>query len=93
MKCPRITSSEVVRVMLQADWHTYQVLTKRSGRMRKMLQTSLQARGRCAADLVGSECREPSRRSYHASTTCVNRRPPLASSRSSHFWKTSGRSI
>src|ERR1700761_3256 len=24
----------VVRVMLSADWHTYQVLTKRSGRMR-----------------------------------------------------------
>lgn len=32
---------DVVRVMLQADWHTYQVLTKRSGRMRKMLQTTL----------------------------------------------------
>jgi protein gp37 len=32
---------EVVGVMLQADWHTYQVLTKRSGRMRKMLNTSL----------------------------------------------------
>ena len=33
--------NEVVKVMLQADWHTYQVLTKRSGRMREMLQTSL----------------------------------------------------
>ena len=33
--------NEVVRVMLQADWHTYQVLTKRSGRMREMLETSL----------------------------------------------------
>jgi protein gp37 len=32
---------EVVGVMLRADWHTYQVLTKRSGRMRKMLNTSL----------------------------------------------------
>src|SRR6202034_1825803 len=26
---------EVVGVMLQANWHTYQVLTKRSGRMRE----------------------------------------------------------
>ena len=32
---------EVVRVMLLADWHTYQVLTKRSERMRALLQTSL----------------------------------------------------
>lgn len=28
---------EVVRIMLRADWHTYQVLTKRSDRMREML--------------------------------------------------------
>ena len=27
--------------MLQANWHTYQVLTKRSGRMRELLETSL----------------------------------------------------
>ena len=33
--------NEVVGVMLKADWHTYQVLTKRSGRMREMLQSSL----------------------------------------------------
>jgi protein gp37 len=32
---------EVISVMLQADWHTYQVLTKRSGRMREMLRTTL----------------------------------------------------
>jgi protein gp37 len=32
---------DVVRVMLRADWHTYQVLTKRSGRMRELLQTRL----------------------------------------------------
>jgi protein gp37 len=30
-----------VRVMEIADWHTYQVLTKRSERLRDMLQTSL----------------------------------------------------
>src|ERR1700723_3200765 len=33
---------EVVDVMLEANWHTYQVLTKRSGRMREMLQTRLE---------------------------------------------------
>jgi protein gp37 len=31
----------VVRVMQTANWHTYQVLTKRSERLRDMLQTSL----------------------------------------------------
>ena len=31
----------VVRVMLTANWHTYQVLTKRSERLRDMLQTQL----------------------------------------------------
>jgi protein gp37 len=33
--------AEVVRVMREADWHTYQVLTKRSERMRELLQTTL----------------------------------------------------
>ena len=32
---------DVVEVMLQAGWHTYQVLTKRSERMRELLQTKL----------------------------------------------------
>jgi protein gp37 len=32
---------EVVRVMARANWHTYQVLTKRSERMRDLLQTKL----------------------------------------------------
>jgi protein gp37 len=32
---------EVVRVMLLADWHTYQVLTKRSDRMRDLLDGPL----------------------------------------------------
>ena len=53
---------EVVGVMLQANWHTYQVLTKRSGRMRELLQTRLHRRGRRATDLVGRERREPARR-------------------------------
>jgi protein gp37 len=32
---------QVVEVMLRANWHTYQVLTKRSARMREMLETTL----------------------------------------------------
>jgi protein gp37 len=32
---------QVVEVMLRADWHTYQVLTKRSERLRALLQTKL----------------------------------------------------
>jgi protein gp37 len=32
----------VARVMIQANWHTYQVLTKRSTRMRDLLSTKLQ---------------------------------------------------
>lgn len=31
----------VAHVMVQARWHTYQVLTKRSGRMRTLLETRL----------------------------------------------------
>jgi protein gp37 len=31
----------VAKVMVTANWHTYQVLTKRSGRLRKLLNTSL----------------------------------------------------
>ena len=31
----------IVRVMVRADWHTYQVLTKRSERMRDLLRTKL----------------------------------------------------
>ena len=35
--------AKVADVMLQADWHTYQILTKRSGRMRDLLKTRLRA--------------------------------------------------
>jgi protein gp37 len=31
----------VADVMMKANWHTYQVLTKRSGRMRALLQHGL----------------------------------------------------
>jgi protein gp37 len=34
---------KVCRVMLAANWHTYQILTKRSERMRDLLQTKLRA--------------------------------------------------
>jgi protein gp37 len=33
--------AEVVDVMVRADWHTYQVLTKRSKRMRELLNSRL----------------------------------------------------
>ncbi len=33
--------TRVAEVMLQADWHNYQVLTKRSSRMRKLLSSTL----------------------------------------------------
>jgi protein gp37 len=38
---PEAYIHEVVGVMLKAEWHTYQVLTKRSSRMRHLLETSL----------------------------------------------------
>ncbi len=39
---PDVYVDAVGRVMERANWHTYQVLTKRSSRLRDMLQTSLQ---------------------------------------------------
>jgi protein gp37 len=38
---PEAYVAAVCRVMILANWHTYQVLTKRSERMREMLRTSL----------------------------------------------------
>ena len=35
---------DVVRVMVEANWHTYQVLTKRSDRLRDLLSTKLKLR-------------------------------------------------
>jgi len=45
-KVPDDYIQKVVQVMLEANWHTYQVLTKRSKRMRHLLNTQL----RFAAD-------------------------------------------
>jgi protein gp37 len=39
---PDVYVEQVVRVMQLADWHTYQVLTKRAERMRDMLRTKLE---------------------------------------------------
>jgi protein gp37 len=47
----------VARVMTAAQWHTYQVLTKRSERLQRLLRTTLQICRRAIPYLVGSECR------------------------------------
>jgi protein gp37 len=39
---PRDYIVEVARIMITANWHTYQVLTKRAGRMRELLNSSLE---------------------------------------------------
>lgn len=38
---------DVTRVMVEANWHTYQVLTKRSDRMRDLLKTKLKFAATC----------------------------------------------
>ena len=43
----------VARVMVQANWHTFQVLTKRSMRMRDLLKTSFEIRRKTKQYLVG----------------------------------------
>ena len=48
----------VVRVMQLANWHTYQVLTKRSERMRDMLKTKLKFAAAVTSYLVGRQRRE-----------------------------------
>ncbi len=53
---------EVVAVMLQASWHTYQVLTKRSARMRELLADEAPRSRESPADLVGGQRGEPPRR-------------------------------
>ena len=52
----------VGRVMDRANWHTYQVLTKRSSRLRNMLQTRLRVRRWASQHLVGRQRRRPSSR-------------------------------
>ncbi len=50
---------QVVRVMLSASWHTFQVLTKRHERLRDLLRTALGVCGPGIAHLVGSQRGEP----------------------------------
>src|SRR5213593_3806641 len=38
---------DVVRVMVEANWHTYQVLTKRSNRLSRLLSTRLRFAAEC----------------------------------------------
>ena len=45
----------VARVMQRANWHTFQVLTKRSERMRTFFTNPARIRRRRAAHLVGRE--------------------------------------
>ena len=48
--------------MERANWHTYQVLTKRSSRLRDMLQTRLQFAASLPQHLVGRQRRRPGAR-------------------------------
>ena len=47
----------VVSVMMEASWHTYQVLTKRSERLGRMLNGPLKFDGCHPSHLVGSQRR------------------------------------
>ena len=72
------------------NWHTYQVLTKRSERLRDLLRLqAASGRGRRAAHLVGRQRREPQARPAARSTTSAPPRRPCGSSRSSRCSKTS----
>ena len=55
--------------MERADWHTFQVLTKRSERMRDLLQGRLGFAAALAAHLVGRERGGPARTDCPASST------------------------
>jgi protein gp37 len=48
----------VARVMNTANWHTFQVLTKRAERMRRMLNSKLRFSADSAHIWWGGECRE-----------------------------------
>ena len=48
----------VARVMKAANWHTYQVLTKRADRLQDLLKDKLSFAAEQPAHLVGRECGE-----------------------------------
>ncbi len=54
---PDAYTEAVSRVMATADWHTYQVLTKRSERLRDLLERQTAIRGGKRKHLVGRKCR------------------------------------
>ena len=54
---PDAYTEAVSRVMATADWHTYQVLTKRSERLRDLLQRQTAVRGGKRKHLVGCKRR------------------------------------
>ena len=80
----------VVRVMRLANWHTYQVLTKRSERLRDLLRTQLRDRRRRAAHLVGRQRREPHARPAADRPPAGGAGARCGSCRSSRCWRTSG---
>ena len=83
---------EVVGVMLQANWHTYQVLTKRSGRMRELLHTKLYDAA-VAPQIWWGVSVENRRDGLPRIEDLRNRRPPPVFFPLNHFWKTLGHSI
>ena len=75
--------------MQMADWHTYQVLTKRAEHMRDMLRgplasppSSITSGGASASKTASTACR--------GSTHCAKLRPPCGSFRSSRCWRILG---
>ena len=55
---PEAYIADVARVMQLADWHTYQVLTKRAERLQELLSTRPALGGRARPYLVGRQRRE-----------------------------------
>ena len=82
----------VVRVMRLANWHTYQVLTKRSERMRDLLRTELRVRRRRSRTSGGASASRTAATACPGSSTCATPRRRCGSCRSSRCSKTSARS-
>ena len=80
---------KVCRVMLAANWHTYQILTKRADRMATLLQGKLRKAAKGGAHLVGRERGEPQTwvAAHRQTAECQAERWPFF--RSNRYWKTS----
>ena len=82
---------DVVKVMVEANWHTYQVLTKRSERLRDMLSGRLKFAAQHRHIWWGVSV-EDKRYGLPRLNICARRRPPSNSfrlSRCSKIWATS----